>query len=325
MGVGKGDLSRVFSYELDCLPPFSFDLTVNKKTRFGVNWYWITPYEKYYRGTMWSGVRLYNNKPVGLKVKALGTVQNPKILLEVFSEDRLSNREEKEILEIIDRCLGLKDDITSFYTLAERFPYLRQSVEDLYGMRICSFPDFFSAVILAVTLQMASYGRTERMIKLLYRNYGEKIVFDNVEVIVCPSPTRITNVSEEELKGRCNLGYRAAFIKACAEAVVSQKAPTIKELADMKAEEAKRVLMSLKGIGEYSAEIITPHPSFPVDVWSVKIFCQLFKIKVDRSLRAMIPIVKRYAFEKFGRWQKYVYTYITNDLEKLPEKFKLNI
>ena len=67
-------------------------------------------------------------------------------------------------------------------------------------------------------------------------------------------------------------GYRAAFIKACAEAIVSQKAPTIKELADMKAEEAKRVLMSLKGNDEYSAEIIIPHPSFPVDVWSVKIF-----------------------------------------------------
>jgi len=324
MSIGKGNLSRVFSYETDCLPPFSFDLTVNKKTRFGVNWYWITPYEKYYRGTIWSGVRLYN-KPVGLKVKALGTVQNPKILLEVFSEDHLSNKEEKEILEVIERCLGLKDDITSFYTFAESFPYLRQSVEDLYGMRICSFPDLFSAVILAVTLQMASYGRTERMIKLLYRNYGEKIVFDNVEVIVCPSPTTIVNVEEKELKNKCNLGYRVAFIKACADAIVSRKAPTLRELMDMKAEEAKRALMDLRGIGEYSAEVITPHPSFPVDVWSVKIFCQLFNIKVDRNLRAMIPIVKKHASKNFGKWQKYVYTYVINDLDKLSVKFKLNI
>jgi len=321
----RRNLSKVFSYELECPPPYSFDLTVNKKTRFGVNWYWITPYETYYRGVMWSGIRLHDDKPVGLKVKATGSVQKPKILLEVFSEVSFSNREEKEIVEIVDRCLGLKDDITSFYAFAESFPYLKQSVEDLYGMRVCSFPDLFSAVILAITLQMASYGRTERMIKLLYRNYGEKIMFDDVEVAVCPSPTRIADVSEEELKSKCNLGYRAAFIKACAEAVVSQKVPTIKELADMKAEEAKRVLMSLKGIGEYSAEVITPHPSLPVDVWSVKIFCQLFNIKVDRSLRTMVPIVKKYASEKFGRWQKYVYTYIINDLDKLSEKFKLGI
>ena len=325
MGMRRRDLSKVFSYELECLPPYSFDLTVNKRTRFGVNWYWITPYEKYYKGVMWSGIRLHNDKPVGLKVKATGSLQKPKVLLEVFSEASFSNREEKEIVEIVDRCLGLKDDITSFYMFAEGFPYLKQSVEDLYGMRVCSFPDLFSAVILAITLQMASYGRTERMIKLLYRNYGEKIMFDDVEVTVCPSPTRIADVSEEELKSECNLGYRTTFIKACAEAIVSQKAPTIKELADMKAEEAKRVLMSLKGIGEYSAEVITPHTSFPVDVWSVKIFCQLFKIKIDRSLRAMIPIVKRCASEKFGRWQKYVYTYIINDLDKFSEKFKLDI
>ena len=171
------------------------------------------------------------------------------------------------------------------------------------------FPICLVQLYLAITLQTASYGRTERMIKLIYRDYGDKILFDDVEVIVCPSPTKIANVSEEELKSECNLGYRTTFIKACAEAIASQKAPTIKELTDMKAEEAKRVLMNLKGIGEYSAEIITPHPSFPVDVWSVKIFCQLFNIKIDRSLRAMIPIVKRYASEKFGRWQKYVYTY----------------
>ena len=70
----------------------------------------------------------------------------------------------------------------------------------------------------------------------------------------------------------------------------------------MKAGEVKRILMSLKGISEYFAEVIIPHPSFPVDVWSVN-FCQLFNIKIDRSLRAMIPIVKRCASEKFGRWQ----------------------
>ncbi|MHA1583134.1 MAG: DNA-3-methyladenine glycosylase family protein [Candidatus Baldrarchaeia archaeon] len=272
MVMRRRKLSKVFNYELECLPPYSFDLTVNKRTRFGINWYWITPYETYHKGVMWSGIRLHNDKPVGLKVKATGSLQKPKILLEVFSEASFSNREEKEIVEIVDRCLGLKDDIISFYTFAEGFPYLKQSVEDLYGMRVCSFPDLFSAVILAITLQTASYGRTERMIKLIYRNYGYKILFDDVEVIVCPSPVKIANVSEEELKSKCNLGYRTTFIKACAEAIASQKAPTIKKLADMKAEEAKRALMSLKGIGEYSAEIITPHPSFPADVWSVKFF-----------------------------------------------------
>ena len=201
---------------------------------------------------------------------------------------------------------------------------MKQSVEDLHSMRVCSFPNLFSAVTLAITLQTASYGRTERMIKLIYRNYGDKILFDDVEVTVCPSPARIADVSEKELKSTCNLGYRTTFIKACAKTIASQKAPTIKKLADMKAGEVKRVLMSLKGISEYFAEVIIPHPSFPVDVWSVN-FCQLFNIKIYRSLRAMIPIVKRCASEKFGRWQKYVYIYIINDLDKLSEKFKLDI
>ena len=96
---------------------------------------------------------------------------------------------------------------------AEGFPYLKQSVEDLHSMRVCSFPDLFSAVTLAITLQTASYGGTERMIKLIYRNYDDKILFDDVEVTVCPSPARIADVSEEELKSEYNLGCRTTLLK----------------------------------------------------------------------------------------------------------------
>jgi len=84
MVMRRRDLSKVFNYELECLPPYSFDLTVNKRTRFSVNWYWITPYETYHKGVTWSGIRLHNDKPVGLKVKATGSLQKPKVLLEVF-------------------------------------------------------------------------------------------------------------------------------------------------------------------------------------------------------------------------------------------------
>jgi len=32
MVMRRRDLSKVFNYELECLPPYSFDLTVNKRT-----------------------------------------------------------------------------------------------------------------------------------------------------------------------------------------------------------------------------------------------------------------------------------------------------
>ena len=77
-------------------------------------------------------------------------------------------------------------------------------------------------------------------------------------------------------------------------------------------------LTQIKGIGCYSAEVICAHPAFPVNSWSAKYFCWLFSLETqkDRASDALSK-VKRYAQEKFGIFQRYVYEYLINDLENL--------
>ena len=83
--------------------------------------------------------------------------------------------------------------------------------------------------------------------------------------------------------------------------------------------------MEFKGIGDYSAEILSPHPGFPLDVWSVMIFWKLLGIRKDRSTREMIPIVKKWAEKKLGQWRGLAFTYILNDLENLKQKFNVDV
>jgi len=116
---------------------------------------------------------------------------------------------------------------------------------------------------------------------------------------------------------RCTLGYRARYIKSIARDVTMGRAPTMKELETMTPQGAKEELMKLSGIGEYSAGIISPHPSFPLDVWSVKIFAEIFDLEIGERPREEIPRVKRYAREAFGEWRHYVFLYVLHDLENL--------
>jgi len=314
-------LSKFVSFELKPIPPYNFELTVSKNTKYGTDWYFLTPFEKYSDQVMWTGMRLTDETPIGLKIESTGSTTNPKILVAVFSKDRLNSYQVAIIKELASRCLAVNEDILPFYDLASSYPFLRQAKQDLYGARVTPFTDLFSATILAICLQMTTGGRTHKMLSLIYKNYGEELEFDNQLILVHPTPIEFTKLGIKKLQRECRLGYRAKWLVDNANMIVNGEIADFETLNRLSPYEAKMELMKLNGIGEYASEIITPHPSFPVDVWSVKFFSQLFEINLTGEIRKDIALVKKYAQEQFGKWQSYVYDYVINDLENLKTVF----
>jgi len=315
-----GDLSFSTAFNLKAVPPYDFSLTVHKPA----GWSLLTPFEIFESGTLWTAMRTPSGKTFGLKLRSLGTVQKPLIFCEVYSHKKLGMKERRDLLNTIAWMLNLEEDIGQFYDLAERDPLVKVLVKDLYGMRITKRPDIFPRLVLAVTLQMAPIRRSDQMMNLLIKEYGEKIRFDGKEILCWPSPERIAKADVRELEERCKLGYRAKNLKAIAESV-SKGFPTIQELERMSAEEAKAKLMELKGIGEYSADIVSPHPGFALDVWSAKIFNVLLFREKAESPRDIISRLKKVAEERWGKWRGYVFVYVLNDLGNLSREYNLDL
>jgi N-glycosylase/DNA lyase len=307
----KIKLKLVSYFKLTGLPPFNFELTVHKP-RYG---YWLTPFEIYKGGKIWSGMRLSDGTPIGVKLQSTGGLFDPKIAVSVFCTRELKEGERGKIKKKISKLLQIGEDISEFYSMCDRYPALKKAKKDLYGMRDTHFPDLFNGLLLALTLQMTPWERSLRMLESLYLIYGERIRFDEHEVIISPSPATIAEVKEEELRERCKIGYRAKYLKEIARSLIAGF-PSLEELERLSPPEAKQKLKKLKGIGEYSADIVTPHPSFPVDIWNVKIFSKAFGLKTER-IKNSIDFVKQYAGKEFGKWQRYVYAYILHDLNNL--------
>ncbi|MFQ5950631.1 MAG: DNA-3-methyladenine glycosylase family protein [Candidatus Geothermarchaeales archaeon] len=310
--VGATELRNTYETVLRGLAPYSFELTVHKPA----GWHWLTPFEVFEEGTIWSGWRI-DGRPIGLKLSSAGGVDRPKIHMKAYSEEMLSPEDRRKVRVHMSKGLGLKEDIRGFYRLARDHPLLSKAVEDLYGMRWGQTGTVFSGALLAVTLQMAPVRRSLEMHRSLYLNYGQNLRFDGHEITIHPSPEMIHKTTEEELRSRCTLGYRARYLKSIARDVVMGTAPTMKELERMTPQDAKEELTKLTGIGEYSAGIISRHPSFPLDVWSVRIFAKVFGLKLSERPRDEIPRVKRRAREAFGEWRHYAFLYVLHDLENL--------
>jgi hypothetical protein len=141
VGDTMNELLRLLCMELDGIAPYDFEKTIHKYTLYGIEWYWLTPFEVFLKGTIWTAMRL-NNTPIGLRLRSIGNIENPKVSVSIFSKDKLSNGEENEVVNTLTWMLGLKEDILDFYKLADNYKPLKQAKEDLFGMRIAKNPNF---------------------------------------------------------------------------------------------------------------------------------------------------------------------------------------
>jgi DNA-3-methyladenine glycosylase II len=317
------ELGHITSFEMEALSPYDFELTVRKP----LGYHWLTPYEVYHEKTIWTAMELGSGKTVGLRLKSIGTVDHKKINGSVFSDEKLGEEEERTLLKSVARCLELNTDINDFYLMAEHDPILSQVKTDLYGMRCGRHQRLFHDIVRAITMQWASLERTKQMSRLLFETYGRRISFDGRIICAWFTPRQIARATLQDLRMRCKLGFRAERLRAIADLIQRKDFPSIERLEGMPAEDAKRELMKLTGIGEYSAEIALPHTErFPVDQWSAKVFWSLFFPHSGiPPLKIAMREVRTCAEERWKRWRGYAFIYVINDLNNLSKRFSVKL
>jgi 3-methyladenine DNA glycosylase/8-oxoguanine DNA glycosylase len=305
--------------EFSAVPPYNFELTVHKPA----GWWWSTPNEVFQNGILWTTARL-NSRLYGFRLNAAGNMRKPVVSCAIFSNRSMNSQEKDDITQTVERALGVKEDLSEFYVMTSKDKILRELVKDLYGMRTMAWPELFPALILAVTLQMAPMKRSNQMMELLIKNFGDEICFDGKTIVHLPSPEKIAGLTVEELKTKAKLGYRAQNLISIAQRI-RNGFPTVDDLAKMPIDEAKKQLMTLRGIGDYSADIVVPGMGFPLDVWSAKIFSILLFGKEPESPREAITELKKAAEERWGKWRGHVFVYVLNGLPRISKRIGIDL
>ena len=309
------------TYEITPIPPYNFSFTVRKPA----GWSLFTPLEVYSNNTLWTAVQL-NGTLIGLRLNSAGKTDNPRITVKIFLENETSKEQLEIIKKTLIHCIGADDNLREFYLLAEKDSILKYVVADLRGMHSTSSGDtVFPDAILAILLQMAPLKRSNEMIDCVIRKYGEKLEFDDKKVYTWPLPKSLANLNPEKFAKTCKIGYRAKRIVKLSENIVKEGFPTLEELEKLSPEEAKKRLLELPGIGDYSADIINPHGGFPIDVWSVEVFGKLFFGKEPENNRQAVEEVKMEGIRRWGKWSWMAFFYIVQDLECLSKELNVQL
>ncbi len=132
-----------------------------------------------------------------------------------------------------------------FAPLAERFQ----------GLKPPKTPTVFEALVIAIIEQQIGLRVAHVLQNRLVMRLGQPVKFGEIEFRAFPSPERLTDLEPQDLRDLGLSMSKSRFILRIAEAVASGSLD-LESLKKMTTEEAREVLVSVKGVGRWTADYV---------------------------------------------------------------------
>lgn len=236
------------TFTVQASAPFNFDLTAQI---FGSG-------DKQIRNTtngVFSQVHYVNGKLAQLNVASIGTVEEPKISVELKSNSPLTPQDKKKAEEAVKFIFNLDFDLRSFYWDTKNDPTMRQIGEQLYGLKNPTTPTVFEALVDSIVEQQISIKVAHTIEERLIKKFGDSLTLDGETYYAYPTPQNIARSSIDEIQG-CGLTVRKAqYIYGAAELIVDGKLDLEQLKTRQNPEEIIAELDAVRGIGVWTAEL----------------------------------------------------------------------
>jgi DNA-3-methyladenine glycosylase II len=238
---------------LELLEPFDFELSTERFRAFGPDLANLWADGAIHRVVGAREVRI-EPAPRGVRVEPLDDETKPVVL----------------------KLLGAEFDLAAFYEWARDDPVLARLTRELAGFRPPLAPDPFETLVTSITAQQvslfAAFAIRNRLIERFGRQVGQAYAF--------PTAERLREATHDDLTGLGFSNRKAEYVLGLA-----QEPLDLHELALLPDDEVKRRLVSIRGIGEWTAEwFLARHLARP-RAWPVG------DVALEKAVRAFYPDV----------------------------------
>jgi DNA-3-methyladenine glycosylase II len=302
-------LKKIKSVELTPKAPFNFDPTFHKPAHFPSGDNFWQP------GTRWQ-TWFWQGKQLGLKFIDLGTINKPKIKVDIFYKIKLPQEFIDSLAKEIKYRYNLNLDLSDFYQTFKNDKILGPIIKRWRGLRPGHQNSLYEYLIIGIVLQNATVKRSVNMLQVLFENYGRLLEYDRKQLWCFWPPGGLKKVTEGQLRA-LKIGYRAKSIKKIddqfAQGLIEEFA-----LRQKDQETQKQELLKFYGVGPattwYLLFDVFHHYDFfeHISPWEQKIYSQLF---FNQNPDNPVPVKKLLKhFKKYGQYQQLAVHYIWDDL-----------
>jgi DNA-3-methyladenine glycosylase II len=232
----------------------------------------------------------------------------------VVSGIPLQQSEKEQLILFIKEWFDLDADLKPFYALVKDDKLLGPLVKEYFGYRIIGQPDLFESLVWAVIGQQINLQFAYTLKQRFVEQLGEKHTIGDKVYYLFPTPQVVSTLSDEHLLPLQFSRQKSKYVVLIAQAFLSGSISKEK-LKDLPFQEAKEKLMSIKGVGNWTANYALMktfrYPeAFPLEDAGVhNAIKNLRKMKTKPTLDQ----VKR-IFKKYKGWEAYATLYLWKSL-----------
>jgi DNA-3-methyladenine glycosylase II len=295
----------------DITPPFNFDLTAmafSDKVGLCMRDEQIC---KYSDGKWWSILRASNKLALAI-VKAIGSVDRPKLEVSLVSNEEIFENEKKILFDGISRIFDLKFDLKPFYTEVRNDEVLSKLIEKLYGLKVPHVFSIFEAFVYVILEQQISLRAAYNIERKFIKKYGDLLRIDSKEYYAFPTPEKVASLEPDDLR-MCGISRRKAEYIINIAKLISENKLKLEELEGKKDEEILQELCKIRGVGRWTAELVMISAmgrSMVIPAADLGLREHIARYYLKGTKRAAIEEVRQIA-ERWGRWKGIAGYYIT--------------
>jgi DNA-3-methyladenine glycosylase II len=236
------------NFTIDPDPPFRLDLSVWALRRRPGNTV------DRWNGTSYSRALAFTDASVGVSVTPADGL-NASRLATAITGIAIEHRVEADVKATIDRLLGLKVDLSSFYRMADDDSLIGPLAMRFRGLKPPRFPTVFESLVNAVACQQLSLEAGLSLLNRLADAHGKAVSINGSWLSAFPRPQDLAGLERGSLR---ELGFsvrKSATIIELSRAVFAGRLD-LEGLERLDDGEALSRLTSLSGIGRWSAEYV---------------------------------------------------------------------
>ena len=238
--------------KLTATPPYDFDLTAAAATHFSGQYGAENFQDSVFQRLLNLGGHLCL-----ASVRSVGTIDIPQLELELKAAS-LDEAIVTEACRQISWILGTDQNLTPFYNMALEEPKLASLIQELWGLHIPLTVSVYEALVSAIVGQQINSHVARMLWNLLIKTFGPSMQVAGVTYNAFPQPEALLAAGMDGLRSVKLSTRKAEYILGITSRVTSEELD-LEDLRNHSDEDVIRTLISLRGIGSWTAQWLLIH------------------------------------------------------------------
>lgn len=177
-----------------------------------------------------------------------------KKLMVTFMDEIPAKWTRAQVAKYVWDMFDLRTDLTPFYKLVEKDSIIKSLIDKYKGLRIVKINDMFEAICWAIIGQQINLRFAYTLKKRLVEGFGEKMVYDNEEYFLFPTPEILSTLEANDLKQLQFTTRKAEYIieiaKLFKDGIIKKEVLALEK----DYEKLKKTLVAIRGVGNWTAD-----------------------------------------------------------------------